>query len=385
MITAPNKKIKISLGDYPYKKDIANRLFLAKLSPFEVNALHELFYFGSKFTVSDLIEALDCSEAEIVRVIDIFSRMGLVLQQDETVFIDKDARKYFEGQIPLFEESFAPDLDYFQKLLKKVPISALPLWYNLPKTLETIFSSIVEKYLSTPKLYEKHLAELVFEEPLCRQILDRLFLSPTLEVSAATLKDELKIPKEKFEECLLQLEFHIAAVATYRLVDDKYEQVVVAFKEYGDFERHNRAHLPKPITGTVTEIPHPPYCAEPFKHFRKALDELERQYGASFGPVEKSVREVEKACRLIPANSWVLLDDCIRWMHFPVGMQEAIQLKKVGKKWAYPLPVYDERDKEFIKQIITSLFFEMGLTACGHYEGKECFMITAYGKMTLGD
>lgn len=380
-----NKKIKISLADYPYKKDISNRLFLENLSAFEIKTLHELFYFGTKFPLSDLAEALDCAPNTLLPLLDNFSRTGLLLQQEDMIFVDKDLRKYFESQMEVFDETFEPDLEYFQKLLKKAPISTLPVWYNIPKTSDNIFSSIVEKYLYTPKLYEKHINELVFDEPLCRTILDLLFAEPSLTIHAKTVRDTLSISREKFQECMLLLEFHVACASSFVFDGTSWVEVVVPFKEYKDLCLHDKKHKPQVITAKVHPFEPSSNGAEPFSLFRAGIDALQNEFGAAFGSAEKSVREIEKACRNLPANSWMALDDCINWITAAVGNQEPLALKKVGKKWQYTLPNYSQKEKEFIKRVITDLFFNMNVTECGTYNNTLCFKITPFGRMTLGD
>ena len=47
-----------------------------------------------------------------------------------------------------------------------------------PKNSDNIFASIIDKYLLTPKIYEKYLQELVLEEKSMSGIIQDVFLAP---------------------------------------------------------------------------------------------------------------------------------------------------------------------------------------------------------------
>ncbi len=49
----------------------------------------------------------------------------------------------------------------FFEVLKRIPISVLPNWYSFPRSTDHIFDSIIEKYMMTPKVYRRHLLDLI--------------------------------------------------------------------------------------------------------------------------------------------------------------------------------------------------------------------------------
>jgi len=435
------KKNKITLSDYSYKKDIENRLFLATLTPFEVEVLQELTYFSSKFDIEDLEEALSRTADELMPILDHLSKTGLLLRKDSTIFVDKDVRKYFESQLILFEEDFEADFEYVQKLLKKVPISTLPVWYSIPRTSDNIFQSIVDKYLLTPKQYEKHLQELVFEEPLCRQILDELLENPTEAIALADLRNRYTISKEKLTECLLLLEFHLACVVYFTKADGQYEEVVSLFKEYKDFLLWQKKTKPLVLDlSGLSSIQETPFgfltelqtflkaqstpdsstdekflekCIQlgfisgyngsrlltddaqyfltlstqeqAFLLFRKTLEGKQRELSSDFGVLEKHVHELERALAELAFDGWISFDCLMQALSTPIGTQKPVQLTKVGKKWRYLLPTYTEEEKLFIHFVVCELFFEMGITSIALKDERPCFKVTPFGHIVLND
>jgi hypothetical protein len=385
MLSIQNKKNRVVLSDYPYRKDITNRLFLESLSPFEIQVLQELLCLGTKFPLADLAESCSVSIDEVAKIVDKFSRSGLLMRQNEMLFVDKELRKYFEFQIATFDPTFVADLDYFQGLLTKVPISVLPAWYCIPKTSDNIFSSIVEKYLLTPKLYEKYLSELVFDEPLCNKIIDEVFSSPDFMLPAEVLRQRLTLSKEKLQECMLLLEFHFVLASSFVLVEDEWKEMISPFSEWHQYRLLLQNTVPKPIEHSC-EIKsalngEPPLPS--FTQFRNTLDALHNQYGSSVGSIEKGYREIEKALGDIKSEGWILFDDFMKMATFALGSQEQITLRRRNKKWQYAVPAYNQEETSFIKQVIFELLVHAGITHTGQYNGKSCFQITAFGRISL--
>jgi len=58
-------------------------------------------------------------------------------------------------------------------------------------------------------------------------------------------------------------------------------------------------------------------------------------------------------------------------------------LKKTGRRWKYQLPEYKEQDIAQLRQYIFDTLFQAGITATGSHEGKPCFYLTPFGRMTL--
>lgn len=247
MPQATVKKNKIILADYNYRRDIENRLSMADLSTFEVDVLKEILNGSLKVTVSHLAEALNTDAKHVIPVINKLTPTKLVSLKGDQIVVDKEMRKYYESQILKFDDDFEAGMEYFQSLLSKVPIHHLPTWYSISRTSDSIFSSIVEKYLHTPKIYERYLQELHFDDPILTSILNDLFASPELKVPAQVLMEKYKLTRKKFEECLLILEFSCACCLCYNRVDDVWQEMVTPFTEWKEYLLSQRNASPKSI------------------------------------------------------------------------------------------------------------------------------------------
>ena len=141
------QKNKVNLSDYNYLQDIESRLHLCDFSSLDLTVLEEILFSPLKISIKKISRALSRSEEEILPVLKRFSISGLLQLQEDTILVDKERRKYFEFQITRFEESFRPDMEFLQEMLRQVPIHILPAWYSIPRSSDNIFDSIVEKYL----------------------------------------------------------------------------------------------------------------------------------------------------------------------------------------------------------------------------------------------
>ena len=240
MIQAQIKKNRINLSDYPYEKDIKNRLMMAELSVFEVNVIHEILHSSLKIDIEHLTDALNCDPKKLKPVLEKLQNMKLLHVVDQQIEVNKEMRKYFESEIFKYDDDFQADMEFLRGLLNKVPIHILPQWYPIPKTSDDIFLSIIEKFFYTPKLYQRYLDDLIFEEPILRDIMNDVFASPELKVQSKTLLKKYSLTREKLEEYLLLLEFNLACCLSYTLIEDKWEEVITPFyewKKYLQFER----------------------------------------------------------------------------------------------------------------------------------------------------
>ncbi len=388
MLTTTNRKNKINLGDYPYKKDIANRLFLTELSPIEVDVLQELLFQPSKCRIGDLQDCIDHDTASLLAALDTFGRIGLTMQQQDTLFINKDLRKYFEVHIVKFADNFEPSFESLQGLFNKVPISVLPVWYSIPRTSDNIFESIVEKYLHTPKVYESYLQELTFDDPILNKIVEDVFESPDLKVEANILRQRYKLTREKLQEYLLILEFNFVLVSGFQ---DGIE-VLCAFAEWQEYVKFQKRHQLKPLAETEVTVTKPAIKVtsreeqeDAMKRFRRTIDAWHTRWNDSIGLIEKSVFEIERTLRSVPNNSWVLLEDFLAGFITPIGYQPQVTLQRIGKKWRYSLPSYNSEEKAFIEGVVFDLLHDVGITTTGTFKNKPCFMITPFGRVALGD
>jgi len=246
------KKNKIVLSDYPYQKDIENRLLMSELTLFEVDVLKEILDSSLKFFVSELAEFLDVTEEDVLPVLDKFSTVKLVQRQDKVVHVDKDMRRYYESQILKFDDLFEPDIEFLQGLLSKVPIHVLPNWYSIPRTSDNIIQSIINNHLATPKIYERYLNEIAFDDPVMKKIVKDLFATPDFKLSSHVIKAKYNLDREQFEEIMLHLEFNFICCLGYNRNGDIWEEIVTPFYEWRTLLRFQRDTMPASIKDVET-------------------------------------------------------------------------------------------------------------------------------------
>jgi hypothetical protein len=247
MDVVQTRKCKIALEDYDAKRDIENRLFMAQLPASELVVLEEILHSSLQIPLSRLERDLDVPLEQIRHVVQKLEPTGLLKLQADVAIVDKEMRKYFEGLVELFEEDFSPSMDYLQTLLKKVPVHALPNWYSVPRTANSIFESLIERILLTPQLYQRYVQEQLAYEPTLRFIVETVMNSPELAVPAADLRAQLELSAKSFEETMLQMEFQMLGCLVYRQTGGRWEQVVTPFQEWAEYIRHLRASVPAQI------------------------------------------------------------------------------------------------------------------------------------------
>jgi predicted transcriptional regulator len=229
------RKNKISLTDYNYQKDIQNRLLLAKLTLDDLRVLEEILYSSLTIPVSKLANNLDLDAAALLLILDNLLPTGLFTLKDNTLQVNKEMRKYFEFQIEKLEDDFQPNMEFLQNLLKKIPIHVLPIWYSVPRTSNNIFESLIERHLLTPQIFQRYIAEVNFGEPALKQIIDDVYHSKKLEVSAQDIMDKYSITRDLFEEYMLHLEFSFICCLTYRKEGNAIKEVVTPFHEWKEY------------------------------------------------------------------------------------------------------------------------------------------------------
>ena len=416
------KKTKIALTDYPYLKDIENRLFMADLSPFEVDLLLEILNSSLKIPISDLQQSLHCTQAKLITALKKISKTGLVAIQNDAVFVDKEKRKYFEFHIQKFDNDFTPGLDFLQGHLSKLPISLLPVWYNVPKTTDNIFASLIEKFFLTPKIYERYLREVVFGDEILDGIVQELFSADQFCLTCDDLKKKYHLSKEKLEEIILFLELHFVCALSYRKEANSWKGYITPLHEWHEFLLFQSKMLPKPIKA-VKEIKRSSsedfsflfdfqkrlkkkpksedllmldgmsvdqFLALPLQDqamclYRQALAQYAHADDERYDEIERDFREVEKSLKKVLNLGWIYFDDFMKGLTCHVGQSEPVTLKKMGTKWKYVLPGYSEQDAKFVKLVIFDLLTRGGMIATGTHAGKSCFCVTAFGSIALGD
>jgi hypothetical protein len=247
MLTCPTKKNKIDLSNYNYELDIQNRLFMAHLSTFDIEVLEEILNSSLSIKLQSLLDYLEASLDDVLNTLESFSSIGLVKLDGDTIRVDKEKRKYYEFQILKFDNAFKPNIDFLQSLLRKVPIHALPTWYALSRTSDNIFSSILEKYLDSPKLFKRYLSDLHFEDPIMMKIVNDVYSAPQCEIRSRTLRDKYSLSREEFEYYMLHLEFNFLCCLSYRQVGESWKEVVTPFHEWREYLRFLHDTEPQPL------------------------------------------------------------------------------------------------------------------------------------------
>ncbi|BBI16759.1 hypothetical protein [Neochlamydia sp. S13] len=443
MPTFTTRKNKIVLTDYNYRRDIENRLFMAELSILEVDVLQEIINGSLKTTLTTLADNLEIAPSKLRPILDKLAKSGLFQIQGDGVLVDKEMRKYYEAHIIKFDDDFRPDMEYLQGLLSKAPIHALPSWYAIPRSSDNIFNSIIEKFLFTPKIYERYLQDLVFDNPIISSIAKQVFAAPDYKISASALIEKFGLTREQFEEYMLFLEFSLVCCLRYVKTNDVWEEVVTPFHEWHEFLLFVQNTHPvaiqdvTPITavyekefGFLNELnafvkkllkkgisfTNAPkdllevallleiakqekqkivasvYTEDWLKKtradqaiilYRQSLNRLiANEQFTSFS--EKDLREVEKSLKNFAHGKWVYFEDYIKGCLAAVGSVLPTSLVNRGKRWKYSTPNYNEDERQFIKLITCEYLMQAGMVATGYHQDKLCLCLTPFGRLSLG-
>lgn len=241
------RKPKITLSDYPYHKDIENRLFLAQLTVAEVSLLQEIVHHSLRIPIDYLASELQTPVSTLLPILDKLSETKLFKRQQMDLIVDKELRKYYESQFLKFDEDFYPDLNYFQGLLNRLPIHVIPVWYAISRSSDNIFESLVDKYFSNPKSYRQYLSELEFESPALAAIITDVHQAPGFRILASEIMQKYQLSRPAFEEYLLLLEFHFACCLSYARIDGLWQEVVIPFTEWFEYLQFENNTKPKTI------------------------------------------------------------------------------------------------------------------------------------------
>jgi hypothetical protein len=365
-------------------------------------------------------------------------KTGLLKINGEKVTIDKDKRKYFESQIVKFDPKFSPGIDYIKSLLKKVPIDVLPLWYQLPRTSDDIFESIIEKFLITPKIFLRHIDDLFIEVPLFASIWKDLLASDDFTIKAEELCTKYNLERAYFDELMLTFEFNFACCICYKKDQDQWIEVVSPFAEWknylhflqstkisasineGQIKKHRNKNFideltfllkqvkTKPVSLSSVEqdmadrllqlklveakdqILHPLDVIDSFlsmnldqkSHLLHRTSILANSQTSPFY-IEKHLREIEKNLSQFTKAGWILFDDFIKACTACIGTQQEVMLKKSGKTWEYCLPNYTQSEITFIEEMIFGRLAEAGTVEAGSLDNKRCFRVTQFGHKIL--
>lgn len=439
------RKHKVTLTDYDYKRDIENRLLLSNMTTQEHAVLEEILFSPIRTTVRKMAKNIDIEEDRVLIILQKLSKTGLVSFEEEAVVVDKEKRKYFETELEKFEEGFAPGMEFLQHLLKKVPIHVLPHWYAIPRTSNNIFDSLIEKYLFTPIVYQRYLADLNFPDPTLNAIAQDILKAPNFEVPARTIQKKYSLTPEKFHEALLTLEFHFVCTLTYKKEDDCWHETVSLFHEWKEHLTFLKETALKTETKQVTRLrptdfafvdditmvllhakKHPFFLTESGKaikfstplpneaYLKKLLLKIERfrlaeaqegKFSLTEAGIEwlelrsenralylyrhpeqneKIVREIEKSVHRILNSGWVRLSDFLKGVFVSTVEGQYLCLKKSGKCWKYDRPAYTPEDLQLIEWVVLEHLFETGVIALGSLQNETYISVTPFGQSLLG-
>ncbi len=229
------RKNHINLSDYDYEADIVNRCLLREINSTELAVLEEILYSSIKISIKELSSNLDISIDLLSNILEKFLPTSLFTLNDYILHINKDKRKYFETQLSKFKDDFIPGMDFLQSLLKHVNIQHLPFWYQIPRSSNNIFNSLIEKYLQTPQIYQRYFIEFTSENDIITEIVKEIYKTNELCISAKEIQDKFSLSKESFEEIAIYLEYSLIAVVYYKYIDGSFEEMISPFQEWRDY------------------------------------------------------------------------------------------------------------------------------------------------------
>jgi hypothetical protein len=96
-------------------------------------------------------------------------------------------------------------------------------------------------------------------------------------------------------------------------------------------------------------------------------------------PVEKGIRECEKAASRLIGKGWVIFEEFMKGVVTPFSDEQQVTLRKTGRKWQYQLPVYSKPELEFIEHIFNDWFEKVGVIDTGFYANKPSIRLTSLG------
>ncbi|MDN3505167.1 MAG: hypothetical protein P0S95_06305 [Rhabdochlamydiaceae bacterium] len=247
------RKNKVNLSDYDFEQDVMMRMSLDQLNFQDIQVLEEILFNSVKFPVEDLEDSLDMSAPDVMTALEKLLPTQLFSLEGAEVTVNKEKRKVFESHAQRFEDDFSPSLDFLHTLLKHVPIHILPLWYQVPKSSDNIFDSLIEKYFHTPQLFERHLLELTPDDETLTNIIKDVFDSEDLKLPASTLMKRYNIDHDQFEQYMLNLEYNFVLFSKYEKVGADYIHMVLPFHEWREYLIFVRNTTPSTIDN-VDEI-----------------------------------------------------------------------------------------------------------------------------------
>ncbi|MCH9811144.1 hypothetical protein K0U07_00095, partial [bacterium] len=117
-----------------------------------------------------------------------------------------------------------------------VPIHSIVSWFQIPRTSNNIFNSVIDKHFKSPKMYERYLKDTLAESPLCKAIYD-LVDQKGGKALAQEIMSELSLSDTELEEKILLLEYHYILASCYEEKDGKYIKYITEFSEWREHKK----------------------------------------------------------------------------------------------------------------------------------------------------
>ena len=255
-------------------------------------------------------------------------------------------------------------MEFLQSLLSKVPIHVLPMWYAISRTSDSIIGSIIEKYLGTPKIYEKYLQEINFDDPILKKISKDVFSAPNFTIEASQLRKKHRLSHENFEKYMLLLEYHLVCCLSYQPVKGGWQEVVTPFHEWKEYLCFLRDTEPEPI---------------------KEIDKIETlDFDKDSIPIsERDLREIKRSLKRVSHLGWIYLEDFLRGFTAAICETEPVALKSKGKRWKYAIPTYSQDEINLVQNILFGRLHSAGIVEIGTHRKKPCFCVTSYGRLSI--
>ena len=241
------KKNRVVLEDYDVVSDVKNRLLLAQINQDEYAILEEILYSPLKFSIEKLCKNCELPIEDVRPFVEKFEESGLYAFDGETLVVKKEKRKYFEMQIEKFEEEFTPGMEFLQSLLKNVAIHVLPVWYHIPRSSNNIFESLVEKYLQTPRVYQRYLVEMAAGNDILKKILEDLEKADGHKIYMKDLCEMHGVTREEMTETVILGEFNFLFCSSFEPHLDGWIEVVTPFSEWCEYLVYLKTANPKSI------------------------------------------------------------------------------------------------------------------------------------------
>jgi hypothetical protein len=438
------KKNKVSLSDYNYQHDIENRMLMSEFSPIDIAVLEDILFSPIKVQIQKIAKNINSTEKEILPSLEKFAKTGLLQIEGDSIIVDKEMRKYYEHEALKFDLDFKPDMEFLQGHLRKVPIHVLPIWYAIPRTSNNIFDSLVEKYLHTPQIFQRYLLELNLGDPVISSIAQDVYKSENFSLTSKEIIKKYGLTRRQFEEYILLLEFNFVCCLGFQKVGQEWKEVVTPFHEWREYLDFMRKTAPKPIpdtsqikqlhsndfsfiqemTATLQAAKKQPVSVQSkdpqviqkitllklgelndgklqlleaaaewlemrlenkaLYLYRHPLNRISSFDLPSSLQQEKVIREAEKAIVRVLYSGWVEFDEFLKGVVVSLSEHSTVALKKTGKTWRYTLSGYSEDEKTLIKATVFEWLMQVGVTATGTYEGKDCFSVTPFGQSLYG-